>query len=81
MVAWAVELSEYGLIYEQRKAVKAQALADFIVEMTKPKEATAAHQQWTLYVDESLNGKGSRVVVILKGLNGITLEYSLKFNF
>ena len=35
MVAWAVELSEFGLVYEQRKAIKAQALADFVVEMTR----------------------------------------------
>ena len=35
MVAWAVELSKFGLIYEQRKAIKAQALAKFVVEMTK----------------------------------------------
>ena len=34
-----------------------------------------------LYVDGLLNGKGSNVGVILEGLNGIMLEYSLKFNF
>ena len=35
MVAWAIELPEFGLIYEQWKAIKAQALVDFIVEMSK----------------------------------------------
>ena len=42
MVAWAIELSEYGLTYEHRKAIKAQALADFVVEMTKPEDTTVA---------------------------------------
>ena len=38
MVAWAIELSKFGLIYEQRKAIKAQALTDFIVEMTQTED-------------------------------------------
>ena len=33
MVAWVVELLEFGIIYEQWKAIKAYALAKFIVEM------------------------------------------------
>jgi len=33
MVGWAVELSEYGIKYEARGPIKAQVLADFIVEM------------------------------------------------
>ena len=43
MVVWAIELSEYGLVYEHQKAIKAQALADFIVEMTKLEVTIAAH--------------------------------------
>ncbi|KAK4394710.1 hypothetical protein Sango_1625300 [Sesamum angolense] len=34
MVKWAVELSEYGIEYHPRPAIKAQALVDFVVEMT-----------------------------------------------
>ena len=34
-MAWVVELSKFRIIYEQRKAIKALALVDFIVEMTK----------------------------------------------
>ena len=37
MVAWVVELSEFGIIYEQKKAIKAQALANFVEEMIRPK--------------------------------------------
>ena len=52
MVAWVVELSEYGLIYEQRKAIKAQVLVDFILEMTKPEGEMSSpgngHSMWTV---------------------------------
>ena len=34
-----------------------------------------------LYVNGSLNGKGSETEVILEGLDDIVLEYSLKFDF
>ncbi|KAL0303251.1 UNVERIFIED_CONTAM: Retrovirus-related Pol polyprotein from transposon opus [Sesamum radiatum] len=33
MVKWAVELSEHGIEYRPRPAIKAQALADFMVEL------------------------------------------------
>ena len=40
MVKWSIELSEYGLEFWPRKSVKAQALANFVVECTfqKPQE-------------------------------------------
>ena len=34
MVKWAVELGEFDLSYQPRPAIKAQALADFLVEFT-----------------------------------------------
>ncbi|KAL0315002.1 UNVERIFIED_CONTAM: hypothetical protein Scaly_2899500 [Sesamum calycinum] len=34
MVKWAVELSEYGIEYHPRPAIKAQASVDFVVEIT-----------------------------------------------
>ena len=36
MVAWVVELSKFGIIYKQRKTIKAHMLVEFVVEMTKP---------------------------------------------
>ena len=34
IIQWAVELSEFDIRYQPRNAIKAQALADFIVEFT-----------------------------------------------
>ena len=76
-----LELSEFELIYEQRKAIKVQVLANFVVEMTKPEGDSIVQREWTLYIDGSSNEKGSKASVILQGPNNIILEYSLKFEF
>ena len=81
MVAWAIELSEFKIIYEQQKAIKTQALANFIVEMTKLEGESIVQREWMLYVNSLSNEKGSRAGIILEGPNDITLKYSLKFDF
>ncbi|CAA0825649.1 Uncharacterized mitochondrial protein AtMg00860, partial [Striga hermonthica] len=53
LVKWAVELSEYSIKYEPRRAIKAQALADFIQEGTK-----GASKKWIMHVDGSSAAKG-----------------------
>nr|XP_025678358.1 uncharacterized protein LOC112778234 [Arachis hypogaea] len=45
MMTWAVELSQYDLQYEPRHAIKAQAMADFLVEV---KETTSQFQEVTI---------------------------------
>ncbi|KAL0416230.1 UNVERIFIED_CONTAM: hypothetical protein Slati_3454900 [Sesamum latifolium] len=39
MVKWAVELSEFGIEFRPRPAIKAQVLADFIAELATMKRA------------------------------------------
>jgi hypothetical protein len=51
-------LSEFDIIFEPRGAIKAQVLADFIVEMTVEKGNLIA-ASWILSVDGSSNLKGS----------------------
>ncbi|XP_020234904.1 uncharacterized protein LOC109814805 [Cajanus cajan] len=49
MIAWSVELSEFGIQYESRGPLKAQCLANFIAKLTP---TTAEEPQvWTLHVD------------------------------
>ena len=36
LVKWTIELSEYGIQYESRGPIKAQFLADFLVELSEP---------------------------------------------
>ncbi|XP_057449686.1 uncharacterized protein LOC130740961 [Lotus japonicus] len=80
LVAWSVELSEYGLQYDKRGKVGAQTLADFVVELT-PEDVEKVSTQWTLFVDGSSNDSGSGAGVTLQGPGELVLEQSLRFQF
>jgi len=47
MVKWVVELAPYGLSYEPRKAIKAQALEDFTAECAAPQRKDAQPEEPT----------------------------------
>ncbi|KAL0416776.1 UNVERIFIED_CONTAM: hypothetical protein Slati_3509500 [Sesamum latifolium] len=66
LVKWAVELSEYDISYLPRTTIKAQALADFISEMTEItiKEASQ-DQKWLLHVDGSSTAQGSGAGIVI----------------
>ncbi|XP_027156411.1 uncharacterized protein LOC113757207 [Coffea eugenioides] len=89
LTKWAVELGEYDLSYEPRTAIKAQALADFLAELTftEGPESTSASAEvptpspWTLYVDGSSNGDGSGAGLLLEGPQGEVCSYALRFGF
>ncbi|KAK4403978.1 Ribonuclease HI [Sesamum angolense] len=80
MVKWAVELSEYGIEYHPRSAIKAQALVDFVVEMTA-EEGEHKQQWWKLFVDGSSTLQGSGAGVILETPQGDKIQYGLRFSF
>ncbi|MCH96604.1 gag-pol polyprotein, partial [Trifolium medium] len=80
MVAWAVELSEYDIIFVPRGNIKSQILADFILELSAPLDETNT-QPWTLSVDGSSNLRGSGARVVLEGPDGVLIEQSLRFAF
>jgi len=62
MVAWSVELSEFGIKYEPRGAIKAQSLANFIIQLPTITQL----EVWTLHVDGSSNKKVSGVGIVLE---------------
>ncbi|XP_061348929.1 uncharacterized protein LOC133294291 [Gastrolobium bilobum] len=86
-MSWAIELAEYQISYEPRTAIKAQALTDFIAEMTHTCEAASQATEtpwlalWKLYVDGSTNTKGSGARIIIENPDGVAMEHSLSFNF
>ncbi|KAL2228827.1 UNVERIFIED_CONTAM: hypothetical protein Sindi_1862400 [Sesamum indicum] len=65
MVKWAVELSEFGVEFQPRPAIKAQALADFIVELAYD-EASISTPSWSLHVDGSSTSTGSGAGIVLE---------------
>ncbi|XP_038971178.1 uncharacterized protein LOC120104328 [Phoenix dactylifera] len=84
---WAVELGEFDLEYRPRPAVKAQALADFIVECTLPDDPelplipTEERPPWVLYVDGSSTLGGSEAGLILTSPDGVVAEQALRLEF
>ena len=56
LIQWTVELSKFDIRYQPRHAIKAQALADFIVEFTpgcNDMERTEDNKRWVIHVDDS----------------------------
>lgn len=79
-IAWSIELSEYGIMYEPRTTIKAQAFDYFISELTNPAERKIL-PSWSVFVDGSSNPKGKRVGIILDSEEGDIIEHSLRFDF
>ncbi|XP_050229324.1 uncharacterized protein LOC126678470 [Mercurialis annua] len=78
---WAVKIGSLGVVYEARKALKAQALADFVAELTftEPMENKAV--PWEIHVDGAVCGEGAGIGVVLKGPGKIQMEYSARLEF
>nr|XP_025607768.1 uncharacterized protein LOC112701193 [Arachis hypogaea] len=80
MMTWAIELSQYDLQYEPRHAIKAQAMADFLVEATgDPTKETGI--RWRIHVDGASNQKSGGAGVILESSAEVVYEQSIKFEF
>ena len=82
------------MVYRPQMAIKGQALANILVEFTYledpveeaesfrlPPDLQSAIPTWVLYVDGSSNMHGSGAGIILTTLEGIPLEYALRFGF
>ncbi|GAU49214.1 hypothetical protein TSUD_369830 [Trifolium subterraneum] len=79
MLKLSLELAEFDISFESRKALKAQVLADFVAEMTT--STTSEKNKWTIFVDGSSNSQGSRAVIILENGDGVLIEVSLGLSF
>ena len=56
LIQWAIELSQFDVVYCPKTAVKAQAVVDFITEFTLPDDEKAKDEseRWTILTDGSL---------------------------
>jgi len=79
MMTWSVELSEFDIHYESRKALKAHVFTDFLAEMTFPTKENK--EEWTVFVDGSSNSKGSDAGIIVGNDEGMVVEISLGLSF
>ena len=55
LIQWAIELNEFDIRYQPRHEIKAQALADFIVEFTSSYDdlEVVEDKKWIIHVDGS----------------------------
>ena len=86
LMKWAIELSEFDIIYKPKTAIKGQVLADFVMEFTSAEPAKDAQTTtdlsiWKLFVDGASNAQGSGTGLILTSPKGIDIEYALRFGF
>lgn len=82
LLKWAVELSQYNLVFDIRWAIKAQALADFLAESSKPAvDGDPSTPSWNLYVDGSSTKDRSRADLIIESPQRERYEHALKFMF
>jgi hypothetical protein len=77
---WVVELSALNVDLTPRKAIKSQALANFIAKWTEIQQPTldAILDHWKMYFDGSLKLDGASAGVLFISLDGKQLKYVLQ---
>ena len=73
LMQWAVELSEFDFRYQPRHTIKAQALADLIMEFTPnydDLDEMENSKKWIVHVDGSSTQHAGGIGVVLKSLEG-----------
>ena len=73
---WMLDLSEFDLRYESAKAVKDQAVADFVVQHCGSELTMVDLVPWTLFFDGSSRGNSSGIGVVLISPWGANFEFS-----
>ena len=95
LIKWAIELGEFDIKYKPRTAIKAQALADFVVECTitdqevggqqeennEENDETELKEYWVLYFDGASKASSSGAGLVLQSPDGFVIEYALKLDF
>jgi ribonuclease HI len=80
---WAVELMGETISFAPRKAIKSQALADFLAEWVDTQLLTAPIQAklWTMYFDGSLMKTGAGAGLLFISPLGKHVRYVLRLHF
>ncbi|XP_074328066.1 uncharacterized protein LOC141665978 [Apium graveolens] len=93
LVNWAIELSQFNINFFPRTTIKAQALAEFVMECTFPEvsetpktqsgeeKETSNRNPWTFYVDGSATAERSGAGLILSSPGGFTIQQAITFAF
>jgi ribonuclease HI len=80
---WAVEIGQYDVEFIPRRAIKYQALADFIVEWMNSDVRGIGDllDHWVMYFDGSYTLKGAGAGIVLIPPEGDMLKYAIQIEF
>ena len=84
MIQWTIELSEFDIRYQPRNAIKAQALADFIVEFTPSHgdlDEMEGNKTWVVHVDGSSMLHVGGIGVVLKSPEADKLRHKVRLQY
>lgn len=82
LLKWALKLAQYNISYAPRRAIKGQALADFIAQLTFPISTTKLKiPPWRLYVNGSSTMTYAGAGVVLIGPEGQCFTNAVHFDF
>ncbi|XP_076936647.1 uncharacterized protein LOC143603859 [Bidens hawaiensis] len=90
LAKWAIGVGEHNIMYESRKSIKGQILADFLVEtQEEPMEVNELEEgepaipleKWTLYTDEASSIESSGAGLIITDPQGTEYTYALRLEF
>ena len=84
LIQWAVELSEFNIRYQPRHAIKAQALADFIMEFTPSNgdvEGMEDSKKWVVHVDGSTTQHAGGIGVVMQSPEGDKLKHKIRLQY
>jgi hypothetical protein len=80
---WAIEISQYDVEFVPRRAIKSEALVDFIAELTDSglRGIDELPDHWIMYFDGSYTLKGVGAGVVLIPPDGDVLKYAIQLGF
>ncbi|VFQ69578.1 unnamed protein product [Cuscuta campestris] len=85
VIKWSVYLSQYQIEMKPRAAIRAQALADFMVECTardnNPMPTAEQGEWWTLSTDGSSAAKACGGGVVIQSPEGFRSYHAINFQF
>ncbi|VFQ92987.1 unnamed protein product [Cuscuta campestris] len=85
MVKWAMMLTQFNIEYRPRSAIKGQALADFLVEMTGITPDLPVNkptgQWWEMAVDGASGPRGYGGGIVFTTPEGFKIYHAIVFNF
>ena len=81
ILKWAIELSEFDVLYRLRSTIKGQVLADFMVEMSNVRPRNVVKTLWILETDGSSKAAGGGADMVLQSLEGLSIAQDIKFTF